>query len=181
MDRLIEMQGKIYAIPVKRGTTDWQKQFDDIKDEYSDVTGTPEAKRILSPLEQAHKTARNEAWKAFSNQVQSLGILPQYAPAIFGTPEMWQIADDVSDPKNPKMRFQIGLTQQGQPNIKTIPKSTYDKLKPKYFDFYDIGSAVVPPVKEDLPSIPVISSQSDFDALPSGSPFIFNGKKGIKN
>src|ERR1051326_5334502 len=141
MDRLIEMQGKIYAIPVKRGTTDWQKQFDDIKDEYSDVTGTPEAKRILSPLEQAHKTARNEAWKAFNNQVQSLGIPPQYAPAIFGTPEMWQQGDDLSDKSNPKMQFRVGQS----PVIK-IPKNRYDQLKRKYSDFYDIGSAVVPPV-----------------------------------
>jgi hypothetical protein len=169
--RLIDMQSKIYAIPAKRGTTDYQKQLDDIKDQYSDVTGSAEAKRIISPLEQQHKTARTEAFKAFNNQISSLGVPPQYAPAIFATPEMWQIGDE---PKTGKMQFQIGTS-----TVK-IPKDTYDKLKPKYQEFYDTGSAVVPTDKEDLPSITVISTQADYDGLSPNSPFIFNGKRGIK-
>lgn len=137
--RLIDMQSKIYGIQAKRGTTDYQKQLDDVKDQYSDVTGTAEAKRIISPLEQQHKTARLEGFKAFNNQVASLGIPSQYAPAIFATPEMWQQGDDTTDPKNPKMQFQIGASKV------VIPKATYDKLKPKYQEYYGNGSATVQP------------------------------------
>jgi hypothetical protein len=182
--RLIDMQGQVYSIPAKRGTTNYQKALDDILSEYSDVTSSREARRILGPVEQKHKTARAEAFKAFSNRLRSDG-LDTYS---FAQPAVWRDNTDakgnviskyvaIPDPTSPESVYlPNGTSVKGR--YRTYPLDQWNNLRSQYDEFY--GGAPTPTPTDSLPSVPVISSQEDYEGLDPGSPFIFNGKRGIK-
>jgi len=128
--------------------------------------------------------------KADINRVYSAMDNPELYLVYEGDPKMPQktyidmgkekqvVTTMVPDPKN--LGQQIPVQQYIEvPRLQPVDMDKFNKIKQSRAQLWGDSP---PPALEAKPTaqIPVITTQAQYDALPSKTPFIFNGRRGIK-
>ena len=193
--RVIDFQNKLTDLTSKKGTKENLRDIYNLGQEFSDVINDKGSQvsvaynRALSQSQALWNTNK----KVWDQKVSQEGVSPQQFDPT-NREAITKVVDKqgkiqkyflpITDPTGKDPR-EIFIHDPSDPRKVYPAKGHYQSWTPKEFndnvrnweEFYGEGASTV---QEPTAQVPVITSQAEYNALPSKTPFIWNGRRGIK-